>query len=253
MDYEFLLPRDYRPVELPYYFSYYKYTTRRSPYISYGNEMGWNFSPPFEEEIEGWEVVEGGFIRVVLLEPMHWMGLVDVGVADGRPVAYRLTSAGKWVLGVGPQVDIPAAEGKVVVQPNFEVFALDPISDLTLSKLDEFADRVSAERAIKYHLTRDSVYRAQRQGWVVESILHTLASMSDTPLPQNVVRSLEEWQSLHERITIHRQGKILHAADGALLDQLTQDAEIRPHLGSRPDGTVALLTPEQGNEEKLIP
>jgi len=251
-DYEFLLPRDHRPTTSHYYHTYYRYTSHSSPYISYGNEMGWNFSPAFQDETEGWETVEAGFIRAVLLEPLYWMGLVDIGFTQDKSLAYRLTSVGEWVLGVGPEVDIPEGEGRVVVQPNFEMYALDPISDLTLAKLDEFADRVSAERAIKYTLTRESVYRAQRHGWSVERILDTLGELSDTPLPQNVVRTLEEWQSLHERITIHRNVSLLQAVDGELLDRLMEGLAINAHLSTRPGKAVALVSPKLGETEVLI-
>jgi hypothetical protein len=251
-DYEFLLPRDYRPTASHYYHTYYRYTSHTSPYISYGNEMGWSFSPAFQDEAEGWEVVEAGFISAIVLEPLFWLGLVDIGFTQDRSLAYRLTSAGRWVLNVGREMDIPAGEGRVVIQPNFELYALDPISDLTLAELDEFADRVSAERVIKYVLTRESIYRAQRKGWNVERILDTLRELSDTPLPQNVMRTLKEWQSLHERVTIHRNASLLQAADDTLLDRLVQDPAIGVHLTTRPGQAVTLITPRLGEAESLI-
>ncbi len=250
-DYGFLFPRDFRP-SVSYYYTYYGYSSVRSPYISYGNEMGWSISPPFEDEAEGWEVVEVGFIREMLREPLFWMGLVDLGFAGDRLVAYRLTAAGEWMLGVGRQLEIPKGAGKVIVQPNFEIFALDPISDLTLSKLDDFADRINAERAIKYRLTRESVYRAQRRGWTSARVLSTLDEMSDTPLPQNVVRTLEEWQTIHERIKIHRRRSVLQAVDGELLDKLIAVPDIETHLVSRPDATVALVSSLPGELETLV-
>jgi hypothetical protein len=250
-DYDFLFPRGYSPSST-YYYRYYGYTSVRSPYISYGNAMGWNISPGFEDEAEGWEVIEAGFIRAMLVEPLHWMGLVDIGYENDRPVAYRLTPVGEWVLGVGPEVEIPEAEGKVIIQPNFEMFALDPISDLTLAKLDAFADRITAERAIKYQLTRESTYRAQRNGWTCTQIIDTLSAMSDTPLPQNVLRTLQEWQTIHERIKIHRRTSLLQATDGTLLDQLVQSPRISASFAGRPDEAIALVVPRQGEVDELV-
>jgi hypothetical protein len=251
-DYDFFFPRNYRPYTSQYYQAYERYTPRTTPYISYGNKMGWSFSPPFQDEEEGWESVEAWFIRAILLEPLYWMGLADIGYAEGSALAYRLTPVGAWVLGVGPEVDIPDTEGRVVVQPNFELFALDPISDLTLSRLDEFADRTRAERAIKYEITRTSVFRAQRHGWTADSIIDALRKMSDTPLPQNVVRTLHEWQELHERITIRRGAALLQAVDGDLLNQLMEESSIRPHLVTRPGEAVAVISSRLGETEELI-
>jgi hypothetical protein len=249
-DYDFLFPRNYKPTT-SYYYGYSSYASFRSPYISYGNEMGWNISPRFDDESEGWDVVEVGFVRSMLTEPMRWMGLVDIGYAGDRPVAYRLTPVGEWVLGVGQEIAIPQAEGKVIVQPNFEIFALDPISDLTLAKLDEFADRANAERAMKYRLTRESVYRAQRNGWTSGRIIETLDRLSDTPLPQNVLRTLEEWQTIHERIKIYRQGSLLQAADAELLDRLVADHRVANSLIGRPDQNAALIASRPGEIREL--
>jgi uncharacterized protein (UPF0147 family) len=281
-DYEFLLPREYLPFQSTYYRTYQNYLSHASPYISYGNEMGWSFSPPFEDEKEGWEVVEAGFIRATLLEPLHWMGLLDIGYLAGEgtggdrnssdnendnqatvtPVAYRLTPVGAWALGMGPEVDMPEEKGRVVVQPNFELFALDPISDLTLAELDEFAERVNAERAIKYRLTRASVYRAQKKGWNAARIIDVLRELSQDAephtLPQNVVRTLQEWQGLHERVTIRRRANLLQAADAQLLEQLRQDPAICTHLDDRVDGeesqpvALTLIQPGLAQTEELI-
>jgi hypothetical protein len=261
-DYDFLLPRDDGARMLRTYpiSTYQKYLSRPSPYISYGNAMAWSFSPPFYDEAEGWEIVEAGFICALLFEPLHWLGLVDIGLVDGRRVAYRLTPVSAWLLGVGPIVDMPEEQGRVVVQPNFEIYALDPISDRTLSMLDEFAERISAERAIKYRLTRESVYRAQREGWTVARIVETLQQLTQAapnhdpaggpqryPLPQNIVRSLEEWQRLYERVTIHRRGSLLQAVDAELLQQLMDDQAIRPHLAVRSSEAQALGSPENAS------
>jgi Helicase conserved C-terminal domain len=287
-DYGFLLPRDHgaRPprattawdisaqlLRAEQIGAYSEYISPRTPYISYGNSMGWTFTPGFAKESEGWPVVEGGFIRALLLEPLFWMGMVDIGYLGRKPVAYRLTPIGAWVLSVGPAVEIPQQEGRVIVQPNFEIIALDPISDRTLATLDEFAERTSAERAIKYRLTRHSVYRAQRRGWSTARIIQTLNQMIQDPDPQarddpatrlqlsqNVVRTLEEWQRLHERITIHRQTTLLQAANAGLLDQLLQDPKIRarvaypqePPPAQRPEHrTCAFITPGLNAGEAL--
>lgn len=264
--YEFLLPREYLAVHAGYY-RYQSYLSHASPYISYGNAMGWSFLPPIEDEADGWQIVEAGFIRSMLIGPLYWMGLLDIGLLDGVPTAYRLTSIGAWVLRVGPKVELPQEGGRVVVQPNFELFALDPISDLVLAKLDEFAERVQAERAIKYRLTRESVYRAQKRGWNAVQIVETLEEMSQTPdskpetgrsLPQNILRTLHEWQALYERVTIHRRASLLQAADTDLFTRLFQDPSVRRHL-TRPveavedgEATLALISPALGETEELI-
>lgn len=247
-DYNFLLPRDYKPTHSYYYYSY----TSQSPYSSYGNAMHWDLGLRTSDESEGWELVEANLIRNVLLQPLYWMGLVDIGYADDVPLAYRLTPMGAWVLGVGGEVDIPEGEGKVIVQPNYEIIAMDPISDMALARLDEFADRISAERAMQYVLTRESVYRAQKKGWTVARIIDTLQKMSDKPLPQNVMRTLQEWQALHERITIHRKATVLQVVDAQLTNRLCEMIPIKSHITTRLGDTVVMVAPEPGKAEELM-
>ena len=132
-------------------------------------------------------------------------------------------------------------------------------------KLDEFSERVQAERAIKYRLTRQSVYNAQKHGWNAAKIVEALVEMSQADngspaqenpsLPQNVVRTLQEWQALHERITIHRRAGLLQAADRELLARLAEAPQIGRHLLKSVDETdgkeaaLAIISPALGEAD----
>src|SRR5678815_4724487 len=107
---------------------------------------------------------------------------------------------GRWVLGLGPPPAIQAEGGRVIVQPNLHIVALDPVADATLVELDQFAERLSAERAVEYRLTRASVYAGQQAGWDVPRIKTYLRGHTRAELPGNVERTLDEWQAQHERI-----------------------------------------------------
>ncbi len=129
--------------------------------------FGLEFPDVYDDE-SGWEKVEANFIQSVVRGPLFWMGLVDLGwegPQTGSPSAFRLTPLGLWLLKQGPQPQIPAEGGQVIVQPNLHIIALDPIQEATLINLDHFAERLTAERAVEYQLTRQSVYRGQQTGW----------------------------------------------------------------------------------------
>jgi len=251
-DYEFLFSRQY---ERSYYSSYYYYSYQPgTPYSYYGNPLGWEFSPSFHDEAEGWDTVEVGFIMAIIREPLYWLGLVDLGYKGelGEPIAYRLTPLGAWVMGLGPEVEIPTGEGRVIVQPNFQIFALDPISDATLATLDEFAERVSAERAVEYKLTQQSVYKGQQAGWTAAKIIGFLEQASGSPLPQNVVRTLEEWDKLHHRIVFHRRVNLCQTATPELMDELLADEQLRSLFVSRPAPTAALVVRRKGAVKRIV-
>lgn len=239
-DYEFLLRRQTQAQ--PHYYDYgYGYAPSH-PYTAWSNPMGLDF-PGARDDAGGWNLVEAGFIRAVVAGPLFWLGLVDLGwegTVEDMPTAYRLTALGRWLLADAECPPIPAEGGRVIVQPNLHIVALDPVADATLVALDHFAERLSAERAVEYQLTRGSVYGGQRSGWDVPRIKAFLEEQTGTPLPGNVARTLDEWQAQHERIVIRPRVALAHGTP-EWLDALAAGEKTAALLSARPAPDVALL------------
>jgi hypothetical protein len=205
--------------------------------------MSLSFPDIYQEET-GWEKVEANLVRAVITGPLYWMGLVDLGwtgEATGPSTAFRLTALGQWLLDLGPQPEIPSEGGKIIVQPNLHVIALDPIQEATLVTLDRFAERLNAERAVEYQLTRKSVYAAQQSGLEVSQIKDILEQYTGIPLPGNVMRTLDEWQAQFERITI-RPHVALAFGEALVLDQLVGRTTAEDWIASRPLPEVVVLS-----------
>jgi hypothetical protein len=234
--YEFLFPRPARPQ------AYYGYGPNySSPYYQSNNPFGISYAD-IKNETEGWGHIEGAIITHIIAGPLHWLGLTDLGFDQNNdaPRAYRLTAMGAWLLGVGSPVTIVEEGGRVVVQPNFQVVAMEPIAENVLTTLDEFSQFEGGDHALTYRLTRESVYRGQRAGWDAARIIAYLEDTTHAPLPQNVKRSLEEWQSLHERVTFWRGVSLVQAEDAATLDELLANGALASRLGRRAGDQVAL-------------
>ncbi len=232
LNYEFLFRR-------PTPSKYSNYTLH--PYTNNLNRWGLDF-PTVQNEADGWNKVEANFIRGVVSGPLHWLGLADLSgeAAFARDAAtFRLTPLGRWVFGLGPQPVIAAEGGRVIVQPNLHIIALDPVNDATLITLDQFAERLTAERAVEYQLTRASVYAGQQRGWDVPRLQKFLRDQTGADLPGNVARTLDEWQAQHERIIFRPRVTLVHGLPAAL-DSLAQTA---PDLvAARPTPEVVRLT-----------
>jgi hypothetical protein len=227
--YEFLFQHLPNPNSYREYSGYYQ---SRNPYgITYKD---------LQTTEDGWDEVEAVIIGHVVTGVLHWMGLTDVGFEGDVPVAYRLTPAGAWLLGLGEQVALTYAGGRVIVQPNFQIVAMEPIDDELLMTLDEFAQFEGGDQALTYRLTRESVYRGQRAQWDATRIVAYLEAAVAAPLPQNVKRTLEEWDALSRRITIHRSVALLQADEPATLDGLLSDPGLAGVLGRRAAPLVAL-------------
>ena len=240
--YEFLFARKYfgQHHSSSYGYGYgYGFGEAATPYLGY-NELGWTF-PDVQTDVEGWSTVEAGMIRVVVEEALHWLGVVDLGYENDELVAFRVTGNGHQLLiGSVPRVDDPPAN--VVIQPNFQVFAFEPVREAVLFFLDRVAERRRVDQAIEYELTRESLSVGLQQGLSVADILTTLEHLSRVDLPQNVRRTLEEWGASHERVTIRRGCAMVQTVDEAALDALYADERVNSLLGRRLGPTLAITS-----------
>ncbi len=247
LDYEFLIPR---PQQRNQSASTLSHRFRLNPYLH--NVYGWTFEDMLNEEA-GWNRVESGFVLNVLREGLYWLGLLDLGydseaaagdsVSEPPPriAAYRLTEMGRWLLLGEPPPKVTTDSGRVIVQPNFDVLALDPVSDVVLAALDQFCERLSAERAVHYRLTRQSIYRGSKRGWPVSRIIQFLSKACGASLPQNVVRDLAEWETALDRIVVRQQVVVLEARTPELLDNLLSGERLASAVASRPDPRLVLF------------
>ena len=249
---EFLVDRETAERMLGGYYGRWSYAGY-SPYQY--NALGWVWDSFTRNPEQGWVGVERVFIEAVLTEGLYWLGLVDLGYA--QPVipqggnapagllAVRLTDMGHWLLAGGPEPTIPEETGRVVVQPNFRIFAFDPISDAVLARLDGFATRLNAERAVEYELSRESVYRAQLAGQGGGSIHAWLEQVTGAALPQNVSRSLDEWQAAFERIVVHPRVGWLEVASPELADAVLADPRLAAAIVKRATPTGLIVRSDQ--------
>jgi hypothetical protein len=200
--------------------------------------------------------MEGTFVGGALSGPLHWMGVVDIAADGGRLLAFRLNSGGALALGLrgsessmsettaispGPE-DSEANEARLIVQPNFQIFALGPVSEATLARVEVFADRVRADRStFEYTLSHAAIYRGQKAGMSIDQIILFLERASDAALPQNVLRTLQEWGEQHERIVFHRAVALCEAESPEMMNELWNEPGTQSYLQQHLTPTVALL------------
>ncbi len=194
------------------------------------------------------DIVEFSYLSGFIFGNLSNLGLVDVGWMEenGEPVAFRLTKLGYDILH-GKIPDDQSKTGTVVLQPNFQILTMGPVSAAVLAKLDTFADRAQADVVtVEYHITRQSVYRAQQADVPTETIIQWLTEITGQPIPQNVLRSLQEWGAHHRRIVFRRDVNLLQAADPAMMDSLLNKPDVKQHIARALTPTIALLNPKTG-------
>ncbi len=188
----------------------------------------------------------------MLSGPLRWLGLVELHEENDMD-AFRLLPQSALITGE-TAFDIEELPwGKLVVQPNFEMLALAPVSEALLIRLDRFAERTRLEQIAQYRLTKASVTRAIQMGMHAEEIQQILEQAGGGSLPQNVCYSLMEWERQARRIELWPRMTLLEVDDAALLDELFADAKTRPLFGRRLAPLLAEVVSDQlANLQELL-
>ncbi|HEU5379507.1 MAG TPA: helicase-associated domain-containing protein [Ktedonobacteraceae bacterium] len=230
----------YMKLHVPYLLFPRQYGARAERYSLGSNPYGWDFRlrRGWLTHREGWHQVEGGFIRTLLTGPLMWLGIVELdGV--GHPDAFCLAQGAGLLASSALPVSADLPGGRLVVQPNFDLVALAPVSESLLVDLDTFAERVRLEHIAQYRLNKASVMRAVQLGLTAETIARTLEQAAGGPIPQNVQYSLLEWERQARRIEIWQGTTLLEIDDPGLLDELFDSPETRAWLVRRLSPTMA--------------
>ena len=139
----------------------------------------------------------------------------------------------------------PETHGRVVIQPNMDILAYQPLTAPTLFTLDSCASRGALERVAHYRLTKDDMTRAQQSGWSEDEIVRRLEALSGSPLPGNIRVRLADWARAASRIRLTPQVTLLTTATPALLDALLADRNARGWVVRRLGPTMALVEAPQ--------
>ena len=162
---------------------------------------------------------------LAVLKELQMLGVVELGYpASGEvPSALHLTPLACAHFANRP---FQAAEngGQVILQPDFQILAMGPVGLPILATLERFATREKfAESVVAYRITREGTYLALQRGESPETIRVFLEEATGQSIPQNVIRTLEEWGEQYERIVIRRDITILQTDDTDTLERLLND------------------------------
>lgn len=192
---------------------------------------------------------------IKVLEELSRMGLVALGYKaeeDHRPSALKLTS---WLRAhyTNHSVSRASQGGQIILQPDFQILAMGPVPLSVLADLERFAVREKLdESVVTYRITRDSVYRALQDQMDAEAIQVVLDEASDQPVPQNVVRSLHDWQRRYERIVIRRAVTILQVDEPDRLTALLEDPTLQSYLHELDETTAWFASAHASRVEERL-
>ncbi len=150
---------------------------------------------------ESWNEVDGALIRFFITDILHWLGKVDLTIADGatEPTAFRVSPFEKWKVESG-KISI-SSNGKIVISRD-----APRVVRYQIARFCEWEDdgRVVARIAprieiksneFKYQITAQSLKHAKEQGLKAEQLLSLLVKHTDNKVPPPVVKALKRWET----------------------------------------------------------
>jgi len=147
---------------------------------------------------DSWNEVDGALIRY-FLNMLHWLGRLDLSVADGamEATAFRVSlfdqrkvESGKVVASSNGKISIPRDAPRVVR------YQIARFCEWDERGLDTPLRGYSTTRInYKYHITARSLKHAKEQGLKAEQLLSLLVKHTDNKVPPPLVKALKRWDA----------------------------------------------------------
>lgn len=179
---------------------------------------------------ESWDRVDGMALYVALTQPLHWLGLADLGESE-EGIMLKLTAYGRGYAGIAPYPDRPNPDAALSLEADGTLYAPRHLSTYDRFQVARFADWGAPGDSYTYHLSAESLQRAQEQGIKAEHILTFLKRATKENIPQAVVQLLGQWKDTGGAAVVLSRYVVLETENAETLDVIQNTPELRRFLG----------------------
>ncbi len=191
---------------------------------------------------ESWDAVEGALLRYLLAGPLHWLGMVNLGLgADGEPAAFRLTLWGRRFLGHEVHVSPPPPKTPIRVAADGTIAIPEGADDWERLHVERLA--VPVNPPTHYRLDRERIVSVLVEGSDPERVMRFLRQATGGQLPEPVERRIRGWMAGFGQVTVRRL-VVLEVRDPAVLQTLRRDPRLRRWLGRPLNRHTVAVSPE---------
>jgi len=196
-----------------------------------------------------WDDVEGELLKYLLAGPMHWLGLLDLGLVEeeGQPASFRFSAyAGDLFNNQLPRIAIRNPEA-IQIRSKGEIRMTTNVPHKTRYQVSRFCEwyPVKAE-AYLYTISPASLNRAEKQGLLVAHLLSLLTNYAEA-IPPNILAALERWEKQGVQSSV-AQRTILRLGSPAVLKSLKKSKASR-YILEQLGPTVVII--REGSEDKI--
>ena len=136
-----------------------------------------------------WDQVDGALIKYFITNILHWLGQVDLCVADGaaEPTSFRVVHSESQMISREDKKLNISSQGLISIP------RLAPrVVRYQVSRFCEWEE--PKEDMYRYRLSTNSLTRAKEQGLKVEHLLALLAKHTDAGAPPTLIKALKRWE-----------------------------------------------------------
>ncbi len=134
-----------------------------------------------------WDQVDGALIKYFITDILHWLGQVDLSMAEGATevTGFRLSAF------ESKKVE----SGKVSVSSNGKISIERMAPRVVRYQISRFCEWDDEKKdTYQYHVTTNSLTKAKEQGLKAEQLLSLLAKHTNGNVPPSLVKSLKRWE-----------------------------------------------------------
>jgi hypothetical protein len=168
-----------------------------------------------------WDQVDGALIKYFTTNILHWLGQVDLCIAEGgtEPTSFRITNPESLVSNLESKKIHISSQGLISVPrlaPRVVRYQVSRFCEWEEPKEDDY----------RYHISTNSLAKAKEQGLKVEHLLALLAKHSDAGIPPTLVKALKRWEVNGTEARVQTQ-VILKVSKPEILEEMRRSKAAR--------------------------
>lgn len=216
-----------------------------------------------------WDEAQGAFVHIMLVEPLHWLGLADLILSEGHLEAVRFTGLADlyWDRVEAPPIS-KRGRAAAEVSPEEALRVEDRREQTAFVRITVASSAVSREAhdllgriarleratldSFIYVLDAETAYTTFESGELLTDILEAWDRLLPNPVPPSVRQTLEDWWAAYGRVRVYQDVAVIEFGDDYALAEMKAVssldemlvAELSPRAVVVPRQAVARLVAE---------
>jgi hypothetical protein len=195
-----------------------------------------------------WQTTQGGFLRVMLEGPLHWLGFTELRLQDTELLAFRVRGLADlvWDRPVAPAQEQPADESVVVDEAKRTISVhpstVPPQVHTLLGRIGRL-EKASPGRFI-YRLDMRTAHAAFERGESPMDMFAEWQQVMPLPIPEAVHRTLHDWWARYGQVRLYQGFALLELGDDVTLRELEASTSLSQHILTRLTPRLVVLPDE---------